>query len=156
MEDYNQNKSLVDNITSIYEYLYLPSLSDDILKTIRLYLEAYKQTLDQYNNSSSPSDSLANHLRILSGPIEFVKANFPDDSLDPEHHPAADIIKKEITTLGAQEKGFARTLRPTNIPNTVEPEIDYTQTNGFALAIVVLITTILLGIGLGSLLFFIK
>ena len=156
MNEYNQNSSLEDNITSIYEYLYLPSLSDDILKTIRLYLEAYKQTLNEYNSYTSPSESISNRLRILSGPIEFVKADFSDEPSDPEPHPAADIIKKEINALGTQEKGFVRSLRPSNIPSTIETEIDYTQTNGFALAFVVLITTVLLGIGLGALLFYIK
>ena len=156
MVEYNQNVSLEDNIANIYNYLYMPFLSDDVLETLRLYIEAYNQTLNEYANSESPSESIKDRLRLLSGPINFVKANFPDNANEDDPHPAVDIIKNSVSGFGSRSKEFARVRKPSNIPSTIEPDIDYSQINGFGLSFIIIIATVLLGIGLGSLLFFIK
>ena len=144
--------SLEENINTIYELLYLPNLDNTMKELLSMYINAYNQTIEEYN--SNPNDEVKKRLDLLYGPINYVLKNFPDDD-NPVPFPAVDIIKKNFWKESmAQNKSFARALRP-NTPSILPDDNSY-KINGFSYAIIVVIITILLGIGLGALLWFIK
>ena len=146
------NPSVEENINTIYELLYLPNLDDTMNELLSMYLNAYNQTIEEYN--SNPTDEVKKRLDLLYGPINYVLKNFPDDD-NPVPFPAVDIIKKNFWKESiTQNKSFARALRP-NTPNILPDDNSY-KINGFSYAIIIVIITILLGIGLGTLLWFIK
>ena len=158
---------LKENISNIYEYLYLNSLDSKMINSLNLFMDAYNQTLNEYLNANNPSYDLIQKLKILSGPINFVYANFPDNPNSLEPHPAADLIKKKINDYNTElentrlenaglEKGFTRVKKNANMPSTIPDENEYTQINGFTTGAIIVILTILFGILLGTLLFFIK
>ena len=146
------SSSLEENINAIYELLYLPSLDNTMKEMLSMYLNAYNQTSVEYNNN--PTDEVKQRLDVLYGPINYVLKNFPDDD-NPIPFPAVDIIKKNFWKQSiAQNKSFARALRP-NMPNILPDDNQY-KINGFSYAIIVIFLTIFLGIGLAILLLFIK
>ena len=153
----SQKTLIEENIEKIYEYLYLTSLDSNMINAINMFMNAYNQTLNEYLNAQNPSYELIQRLQILSGPVNFVYSNFPDNYDSPEPHPAADIIKNKINDYSTSlEKGFTRTRKNANIPSTIPEEKEYTQINGFTTAIIVVILTTIFGILLGALLFFIR
>ncbi|MBR4231514.1 MAG: hypothetical protein IKR74_05120 [Bacilli bacterium] len=144
--------SLEENINAIYELLYLPNLDNTMNEMLSMYLNAYNQTIQEYN--SNPTDEVKKRLDLLYGPINYVLKNFPDDD-NPVPFPAVDIIKKNFWKQSvAQNNAYSRALKP-NIPNILPDDSSY-KINGFSYAIIIVIITILLGIGLGTLLWFIK
>ncbi len=144
--------SVEENVNAIYELLYLPNLDDTMRQMLSMYLSAYNQISEEYSNN--PTDEVKKRLDTLYGPINYVLKNFPDDD-NPVPFPAVDIIKKSFWKQSmAQNKSFARALRP-NIPNILPDDNSY-KINGFSYAIIVIILTIFLGIGLAILLLFIS
>ncbi len=144
--------SLEENINAIYELLYLPNLDNTMNEMLSMYLNAYNQTIQEYN--SNPTDEVKKRLDLLYGPINYVLKNFPDDD-NPVPFPAVDIIKKNFWKQNiAQNKSYSRALRP-NIPSILPDDNSY-KINGFSYAIIIVIITVFLGIGLAILLRFIK
>ena len=145
--------SLEENIDTIYELLYLPSLDNTMSELLSLYINAYNQTIEEYNNN--PSEEKRKRIEILSGPINFVFKNFPDDD-NQVPYPAVDIIKKNFGAQNlSQDKPLARTLKA-DIPSVFPEETNNYQMNGFSFAVIIIMFTIFLGIGLAVLLLFIQ
>lgn len=137
-------------IQAIYDSLKMSSLDEKTIALLSQFMDAYHQTLDAHLNSQMPNSEITSQLQILTGPINAA-IQMQDGAT-----PAADFIKEKLHNHGMEmEKGFAKVLKNPNAPS-VQYEEEQMSINGYSFAIIVVFSTIILGVILGAILFFTK
>lgn len=141
----------INNLTSIYEYLYLSELDSFVLNELTNYVNAYNDVLNSYLNSPSPDEELSNKLEKLTQPINFIDTNFPYMDENAVLPPAVEFIRSKINKTRQTDKPVEQEKEYTRVRTPEESRI-----NGFANYFIVLVLTAILGIMLGALLYFIQ
>ena len=128
----------------ILRLLFLTELNDEEASKINGFVDNYLVVLDNHTNNKGGQNNLEK-LQIYENVINPVFGEF--DDFDPNNYPAIGIIKEKVNNYyHSIDNSLAKTLTLNKTTNN----------HGVATTILIVGATVIAGIGLGALLWFIK
>ena len=142
MDDFTNYETIYNEFLKVKDLLDKPELSNDDITTINRFLDIYYK---MYHNSLYSDDNKTREALQL---CEIIMNSVNDSDLDDNKYPAVRIIReREQKNIAAIDEKMIK-MRQLTPPNNTQA--------GFGTIILIVGSTIVLGVALGALLWFIR